>query len=59
MNTNETPRVARVAENEPTAQRQRLPWHAPKLMVEKVQHLTGTHNTTSGGDAHPATSNVS
>jgi hypothetical protein len=29
------------------------------LMVERVQHLTGTHNTTSGGDAHPLTSNVS
>jgi hypothetical protein len=59
MDTNETPRVARIAENEPTVQRQRLPWHAPKLMVERVQHLTGTHATTSGGDAHPVASNVS
>ena len=49
----------RAEKDQPTAERQRLPWHAPKLMVEMVQRLTGTHITTSGGDAHPTTSNVS
>jgi hypothetical protein len=57
MDTNKTPRVARIAESEPTAER--LPWHAPKLMVERVQRLTGTHTTTSGAEAHPTKSNVS
>ncbi len=59
MKTDETRHVARIAESEPTAQRQRLPWHAPKLMVERVQRLTGTHTTTSGAEAHPTKSNVS
>jgi hypothetical protein len=59
MTMDEKSRGLRSGGNEPTVQRQRLPWHAPKLMVERVQHLTGTHATTSGGDAHPHTSNVS
>jgi len=58
MDTNETPGVARIAENEPTAQR--LPWHAPKLIKSTtIQRLTGTHHKSSGGDANPPTSSVS
>ena len=59
MDTNETPRVARIAENEPAGQRQRLPWHAPQLIKEAVQHLTGSHARSSGGDLHVYTSSVS
>jgi hypothetical protein len=60
MNTDETPRIARIAENEPTAQRQRLAWHAPKLIKSTtVQRLTGSHHQSSGGDYHPPTSSVS
>jgi hypothetical protein len=59
MDTADKSRALRTEKNQPAAERQRLPWHAPKLIVESVQHLTGTHNGTSGGDAHPLTSNVS
>jgi hypothetical protein len=59
MNRNEKPRVARIAENEPTVQRQRLPWHAPQLIKEAVQRLTGSHARSSGGDFRPATSSIS
>jgi hypothetical protein len=59
MDTADKSRALRTEKNQPTAERQRLPWHAPKLMVEMVQRLTGSHATTSGGDAHPTTSNVS
>jgi hypothetical protein len=57
MNSNEKPRVARIAENEPTAQR--LPWHAPQLIKEAIQRLTGSHARSSGGDFRPLTSSVS
>jgi hypothetical protein len=59
MDTNETPRVTRIAENEPAGQRQRLPWHAPQLIKEAVQHLTGSHARSSGGDYRPLSSSVS
>jgi hypothetical protein len=59
MDTNETPRVTGIAENEPAGQRQRLPWHAPQLIKEAVQHLTGSHARSSGGDVRPASSSIS
>lgn len=45
--------------NEPTGERQRLPWHAPQLIKEAVQHLTGSHARSSGGDVRPLSSSVS
>jgi hypothetical protein len=45
--------------NEPRGERQRLPWHAPQLIKEAVQHLTGTHARSNGGDLHIYTSSVS
>ena len=38
--------------NEPAGERQRLPWHAPQLIKETVQHLTGTHAKSTAGDVN-------
>jgi hypothetical protein len=60
MNSNENPRVARIAEDEPTAQRQRLPWHAPQLIkATTVQRLTGSHRASTGADVNTNISGVS
>ena len=59
MTTDEKSRGLRNDGNEPAGQRQRLPWHAPQLIKEAVQHLTGTHARSSGGDLHIYTSSVS
>jgi hypothetical protein len=50
----------RAEKDQPTAEQQRLPWRAPKLIVERrIEPLTGTHRTTSGADVDPYISNVS
>jgi hypothetical protein len=57
MGTTEKSRDVRAKNDEPPARR--LPWHAPQLIKETVQHLTGTHARSSGGDLHPYSSSVS
>jgi hypothetical protein len=53
-------RMERTDENEPAAQRQRLPWHAPKLILSSsVQQLTGSHRLSPSANANPSFSNVS
>jgi hypothetical protein len=59
MTSDEKSRGLRNDGNEPAGQRQRLPWHAPQLIKEAVQHLTGTHARSNGGDLHIYTSSVS
>lgn len=60
MTTDEKSRDLGKDGNESAAERQRLPWHAPQLIKStSVQHLTGTHTRTSGGDSHPTRSSTS
>jgi hypothetical protein len=57
MTTDDKFRGLRNDGNEPAGQR--LPWHAPQLIKEAVQHLTGSHARSSGGDYRPYSSSVS
>jgi hypothetical protein len=60
MDTADKSSRLRAEENQPTAERRRLPWHAPKLIKSvAVQRLTGSHHKSSGGDYNPPTSSVS
>jgi hypothetical protein len=59
MTMDEKSRGLRSGGNEPAGKRQRLPWHAPQLIKEAVQHLTGSHARSSGGDYRPNSSSVS
>lgn len=43
----------------PSPDRGRLNWHAPKFIVEKVDHVTATKPNSSGGDNNPTSSHVS
>jgi hypothetical protein len=43
--------------NEPAGQR--LPWHAPQLIKETIQHLTGTHARNTAGDLNVNISSTS
>lgn len=45
--------------NEPAGERQRLPWHAPQLIKETIQYLTGTHAKSTAGDVNPNISKTS
>jgi hypothetical protein len=60
MTTDEKSDGLGIGGNEPTGERQRLPWHAPQLIKSTtVQRLTGTHHKSNGGDLNPPTSSVS
>jgi len=59
MTANEKSDGVGIDGNEPTGERQRLPWHAPQLIKEAVQRLTGSHARSSGGDYRPLSSSVS
>ena len=49
-----------VARDAPAAKRQRLPWHAPKLILSSsVRHLTGSHRTHPSADSNPSISDIS
>jgi hypothetical protein len=57
MNAQDSTRVVQIEENQP-APCQRQPWHAPKLMVERVSVMTASHSG-SGDDVHPVTESLS
>jgi hypothetical protein len=60
MTTDEKSRALRIDGNEPTGERQRLPWHSPKLIKSTtVQRLTGSHHQSNGGDNNPPSSSLS
>lgn len=59
MTTDEKSRDLGKDSNESAGQRQRLPWHAPQLIKETVQHLTGTHTRSSAGDVNVNISSTS
>jgi hypothetical protein len=60
MDTADKSRALRTEKNQPATERQRLPWHTPKLIKPvSVESLTGSHHKSSGGDYHPYTSSVS
>jgi hypothetical protein len=59
MTMDEKSRGLRNDGNEPAGERQRLPWHAPRLIKETIQHLTGTHAKNSGGDLNANISKTS
>ena len=50
MTTDEKSRGLGKDGNEPAGEHQRLPWHAPQLIKETIQYLTGTHAKNSAGD---------
>ena len=52
MTTDEKSRGLGKDGNGSAGQRQRLPWHAPQLIRETIQHLTGTHAKNSAGDVN-------
>jgi hypothetical protein len=60
MNEFDESRVEPIDENEPAVQRQRRPWHAPKLIKpSSVKSLTGTHHKSSGGDVSASNWSIS